>query len=37
VVDDNDALAKAKDAAHNQDAEDNALHELLFMFGHLKE
>jgi hypothetical protein len=37
VDDDNDALAKANNAAHDQDAEDNDLHGLLSMVGYLKE
>jgi hypothetical protein len=33
----NDALAEAKNAAHNPDAEDNDLHGFLSMDGYLKE
>jgi hypothetical protein len=35
--DDNHALAKANNAAHNQDAGDNDLHGFLSMVGYLKE
>ncbi len=35
--DNNDTLAKANNAAHNQDAEDNDLHGFLSMVGYLKE
>ncbi len=33
----NDALAEANDAAHDQDAEDDDLRRFLSMVGHLKE
>jgi hypothetical protein len=35
--DDNDALAKANNAAHNRDTGDNELHGFLLMVGYLKE
>ncbi len=37
VDDNNDALVKTNDAAHDQDAEDNDLHGFLSMVGYLKE